>query len=188
MAAEGAIQLTWVGRGAMDRDLLERVRGQVERTFARPTDLRVANGPPEDTLERKRGQYSSTKILRWILTTMASGRRKVLGITDVDLFIPVLTYVFGEAQVKGAAALVSTARLRFTYDERPASPSLVEARLLKECLHELGHTFGLVHCSDHACVMSRSNSVLDVDQKATQFCCDCRQRLWGLMDEERDET
>jgi len=188
MEAEGAIQLTWMGRGDMSPDLLERVRRHVARTFDRPTDLRVVNGPPEDALDRKRGQYSSTKILRWIVTTMASGPTKVLGITDVDLFIPVLTYVFGEAQVPGAAAVVSTARLRFTYDERPASPPLVEARLLKECLHELGHTFGLVHCPDSVCLMSRSNSVLDVDQKAARFCRDCHQRLWELMDEEGDES
>jgi len=188
MDAEGAIQLTWMGRGDIHPDILERVRRQVEGTFDRPTDLRVANGPPEEALDRKRGQYSSTMILRWIVTTMASGPTKVLGITDVDLFIPVLTFVFGEAQVRGAAAVVSIARLRLTYDERPASSPLVEARLLKECLHELGHTFGLVHCSDSLCLMSRSNSVLDVDQKGARFCRDCRQRLWELMDEERDES
>jgi archaemetzincin len=110
---------------------------------------------------------------------------KVLGITDVDLFIPVLTFVFGEAQVDGPAAVVSTARLRLTYDERPVPPALLEARLLKECLHELGHTFGLVHCPDEACLMSRSNSVLEVDQKRPAFCRDCRQRLRKLL-EERD--
>ena len=113
---------------------------------------------------------------------MAPGPTKVLGITDVDLFIPVLTYVFGEAQVPGAAAVVSLARLRFTYDERPAPSPLVEARLLKECLHEPGHTFGLVHCSDRICLMARSNSLLDVDRKGERFCRDCRQRLWGLME------
>jgi archaemetzincin len=188
MDAEAEIRLTWIGRGDIDPDLLGRVRCQVERIFDRPTNLRVAHGPPEEALDRKRGQYSSTKILRWIVTTLASGSNKVLGITDVDLFIPVLTYVFGEAQVRGAAAVVSLARLRVTYNQRPAPPPLMEARLLKECLHELGHTFGLVHCSDSACLMSRSNSVLDVDLKGAQFCRDCRQRLWGLMDEEREQS
>jgi len=188
MDAESEIQLTWIGRGDMDPDLLGRLRHQVERTFDRPTDLRVASGPPEEALDRKREQYSSTKILRWIVTTLASGSNKVLGITDVDLFIPVLTYVFGEAQVRGAAAVVSLARLRFTYNQRPASPPLMEARLLKECLHELGHTFGLVHCSDSVCLMSRSNSVLDVDRKGARLCRDCRQRLWELMDEEGERS
>lgn len=167
----------------MDGDMLERMRQEVETAFALPTRLLTVNGPPADSLDPRRGQHSSTKILRWILTRMPPEAAKVVGITDVDLFIPVLTFVFGEAQVDGPAAVVSTARLRLTYDERPASPTLVETRLLKECLHELGHTFGLVHCPDGVCLMSRSNSVLEVDQKRTVFCRDCRQRLRRLLEE-----
>ena len=91
----------------MNLDLLERVRQQVEAVFAFPADLREVNGLPADSLESRRGQHSSTKILRWIITTAPPGAAKVLGITDVDLFIPVLTFVFGEAQVKGLAAVVS---------------------------------------------------------------------------------
>ncbi len=185
MGGQGTILLEWIGEAPMASDLLERVRGQVEATFAVPTDLRAVNGPPSECLDPRRGQHSSTKILRWILAAVPPGAAKVLGITDVDLFIPVLTFVFGEAQVGGPAAVVSTARLCLTYDEEPAPPVLVEARLLKECLHELGHTFGLIHCADVTCVMSRSNSVLDVDQKRAGFCRDCRQRLRALT-EERD--
>ncbi len=183
MAGQGTILMEWIGQGPMDCDLLERVRQQVEATFIFPARLVAVNGPPAECLEPKRGQHSSTRILRWILSAVPPGVVKVLGITDVDLCIPVLTFVFGEAQVDGLAAVVSTARLRLTYDERPAPPALMEARLLKECLHELGHTFGLVHCPDGTCVMSRSNSVLDVDQKRAGFCRDCRQRLRALAGE-----
>ncbi len=172
-----------MGLAPMDGEMLERVRQEVETTFALPTRLGTVNGPPADSLEPRRGQHSSTKILRWILTSVPPGVSKVVGITDVDLFIPVLTFVFGEAQVDGPAAVVSTARLRLTSNERPAPPTLVETRLLKECLHELGHTFGLVHCPDGTCLMSRSNSVLEVDQKRTAFCRDCQQRLRKLLEE-----
>lgn len=183
MGGREGILLAWIGTAPMDAGMLERVRQQVEATFAIPTRLAAVNGPPGDTLEPRRGQHSSTRILRWILGEMSAGAAKVLGITDADLFIPVLTFVFGEAQVDGPAAVVSTARLRLTYDERPAPPALLEARLLKECLHELGHTFGLVHCPDATCLMSRSNSVLDVDRKRAAFCRDCRQRLRELPGE-----
>ena len=187
MADPGGILLTWIGEGPMDQEVLDRVRRQVEGAFALPTRLTAVNGPPGETRDAKRGQHSSTRILRWILTGIPRSAEKVLGITDVDLFIPVLTFVFGEAQVGGSAAVVSTARLRLTYDDRPAPHDLVEGRLVKECLHELGHTFGLVHCPEVACVMSRSNSVLDVDQKRAVLCRDCRQRLEDLM-EERDRS
>ena len=183
MAAPGGILLTWIGGGPMDEEVLDRVRWQVEGAFALPTRLTAVNGPPGETLDAKRGQHSSTRILRWILTDVAPGPGKVLGITDVDLFIPVLTFVFGEAQVGGTAAVVSTARLGLTFTGRPASRDLGETRLLKECLHELGHTFGLVHCAEGTCVMSRSNSILDVDEKRAGFCRDCRQRLEDLMEE-----
>jgi archaemetzincin len=183
MTGRGTILLQWMGVAPMDGDMLERVRQEVETTFALPTRLAAVNDPPGDTLDPRRGQHSSTRILRWILTSAPPGVGKVLGVTDLDLFIPVLTFVFGEAQVSGLAAVVSTARLRLTYDERPAPAALVEARLLKECLHELGHTFGLVHCPDGTCLMSRSNSILDVDQKRAAFCRDCRQRLRKLREE-----
>ena len=183
MTVRGTILLQWMGVAPTDGDMLERLKQAVEKAFALPTRLEAVNAPLVDSLEPRRGQYSSTKILRWILTSMPPGVAKVVGITDVDLFIPVLTFVFGEAQVDGPAAVVSTARLRLTYNEQPASPALVEARLLKESLHELGHTFGLVHCPDGACLMSRSNSVLEVDQKRTVFCRDCRQRLRKLLEE-----
>jgi len=183
MAGPGSILLEWIGQEPMDDEVLERVRRQVEDAFALPTRLAAVNGPPGDTLDAKRSQHSSTRILHWILAGMPPGVEKVLGITDVDLFIPVLTFVFGEAQVGGTAAVVSTARLGHTYDDRPAHPGQVEVRLVKECLHELGHTFGLVHCAAETCVMSRSNSVLDVDQKRAGFCRDCRLRLADLMEE-----
>jgi archaemetzincin len=185
MAGRETILLQWVGVAPMDGDMLERVRQEVEMAVALPTRLETINAPLVDSLEPRRGQDSSTKILRWILTSMPPAAAKVVGITDVDLFIPVLTFVFGEAQVDGPAAVVSTARLRFTYNEQPVSPALVEGRLLKECLHELGHTFGLVLCPDGLCLMSRSNSVLEVDQTRTVFCRDCRQR-WGKLLEERN--
>ncbi|HXZ43983.1 MAG TPA: archaemetzincin family Zn-dependent metalloprotease [archaeon] len=184
MAGREPILLQWMGVSPMNGDMLERVRQEVETAFTLPTNLVTVDAPLEDSLEPRRGQYSSTKILRWILASIPPGVAKVVGITDVDLFIPVLTFVFGEAQVDGRAAVVSTARLRLTYNEQPASPALVEARLLKECLHELGHTFGLVHCPGRDCLMSRSNSVLEVDQKRVVFCRDCRQRLRAL--EERN--
>lgn len=183
MAGPGSILLTWVGQGPMDGEVLERVRQQVEDAFAYPTRVTAVNGPPGDALDVKRGQHSSTRILRWILTGVPPGVDKVLGITDVDLFIPVLTFVFGEAQVGGSAAVVSTARLRRGLDDRPAPSGLAEARLVKECLHELGHTFGLLHCPEGGCVMSRSNSILDVDRKRAGFCRDCRQRLEDRMEE-----
>ncbi len=186
MGEHGVILLEWIGGHAEDAALLARVRKAIETTFGIPTASRTVNGPPEETWDARRGQRSSTKILRWLLGRLPPGAAKVIGITDADLFIPVLTFVFGEAQVGGPTAVVSMARLGLTYDGRAAPAEQVAARVIKECLHELGHTFGLVHCSDPGCVMSRCNSVFEIDGKRASFCRSCRQRLRISMGE-RDE-
>jgi predicted Zn-dependent protease len=104
---------------------------------------------------------------------------KVLAVTDADLFIPILTFVFGEAQLGGPAAVVSTARLGGNAGV-PQDPRRVMARLVKECVHELGHTFGLIHCGLPRCAMARSPSLVEVDAKASTLCGDCRVRFTDL--------
>jgi archaemetzincin len=133
-----------------------------------------------------RGQDRSTAILRlmeraWELPSARDAR--VLGVTVSDLYVPVLTFVFGEAQVDGNCATISTTRLREEFYGLPADEALLRERLLKESVHELGHTFGLRHCADWRCVMSSSYAVERVEVKSAQFCPACgkvvfRRQYW----------
>ncbi|MBI4429387.1 MAG: hypothetical protein HY562_09750, partial [Ignavibacteriales bacterium] len=102
---------------------------------------------------------------------------KILCITALDLFVPVLTFVFGEAQLDGSAAIVSSHRLDESFYGLPKNQEILEHRLLKEAVHELGHTYGLVHCHDYECVMHSSTSVEEIDVKGTTFCTRCNQQL-----------
>ena len=104
---------------------------------------------------------------------------KILGVTAVDLFIPILTYVFGEAQLDGIGALVSMHRLNNRLYGLPDNDQLLRERLNKEAIHELGHTFGLLHCSTPGCVLSASTYVEDIDQKSDQVCHECRAHIPG---------
>lgn len=129
---------------------------------------------PPESFEARRNQYYSTMILKEMLGNVPRDALKLLGVTDKDLCIPILTYVFGEAQVGGTAAVVSLARLRQEhYGLAPDRPLLLE-RLRKESLHELGHTFGLFHCPSRECVMYLSNTVVDVDTRGRDFCTGCQ--------------
>ena len=129
---------------------------------------------PAGSFEARRNQYYSTKILKEMLGEVPQDAFKLLGVTEKDLCTPILTYVFGEAQVGGTAAVVSLARLRQEhYGLEPDRPLLLE-RLRKECLHEMGHTFGLVHCPSRNCVMYLSNTVVDVDTRGRDYCIGCR--------------
>jgi archaemetzincin len=120
-----------------------------------------------------RGQYHSTEILKRLLQDPPAESWRILGVTDSDLYIPILTFVFGEAQFGDTGALVSTHRLRPEFYGMPKDPGLLHERLLKEALHELGHTFGLRHCPDYLCVMSASHAVERIDLKQAGFCMAC---------------
>ncbi len=174
---ESHICLQWIGNGRVEEEMLDQVKDHVERTFGFPARIRQVDVRPTDAFDPARYQYSSTKILRWVLQDVPLDAKKIVAITDCDLFIPVLTFVFGEAQLGGKGAVVSTARLRMNLNGLPTPRNLFRARLVKECVHELGHTFSLVHCHLSRCVMSRSNTVLEVDRKSGNLCRECQDHL-----------
>jgi len=120
-----------------------------------------------------RNQYNSSTLLAQLIDKPAKNAARILGVCSYDLFIPILTYVFGEAQLEGIGAIVSTCRLNNEfYGGKPDEQALME-RLLKEVTHELGHTYGLYHCYNPGCVMNISTYVEDIDEKSVMFCGEC---------------
>jgi len=172
-----AVAVWWIGAEAPDPGLLEEVRFHVEQTLEVEADLLASAARPQATLDARRGQHASGRILEFLAEHAPAGG-KTLGLTDVDLFIPILTFVFGEAQLGGKAAVVSTARLGG--DAGVADAEVFRARLVKEAIHELGHTFGLRHCGEPRCAMARSASLHHVDEKDGRLCGDCRSLLRDL--------
>jgi archaemetzincin len=158
----------------------EAVLAQVElclRTQFRATCTRDALAEPAEAFHAARRQFSSPAFMQLLAKRAAETSGRVLGVTERDLFIPVLTFVFGQAQVAGTVALVSMARLRQEFYSLPRDDRLFSTRLNKEVAHETGHTLGLVHCPDKACVMSLSTAILHVDRKGVNFCDSCRRVL-----------
>jgi archaemetzincin len=169
------VYLWWIGGHAADHEMLGTLRRQTEQVFRVPARAWLGHDRPTDSFDPRRQQHSSTRILKWLIDTRPVQTTKVVGITDVDLFIPILTFVYGEAQLGGTAAVVSTARLQADNGFRP-NGEMLTSRLTKECVHELGHTFGLLHCPQPACVMARSVTLAQVDAKEPELCHDCRIR------------
>ncbi len=172
------IYVAWIGEGPEPPRLVEPAVAALHREFAMPAHRVRIEGPVPDAFDLRRQQYSSRVVLEWLAGRLPPDAHKLLGVTDMDLFIPVLTFVFGEAQLAGRVAVVSTARLR-----EPPVESLVRARLAKESVHEVGHTFGLVHCASSACVMARSPALASVDVKQDRLCPDCRIRFRDLREQ-----
>lgn len=163
--------------GELDRGLLDDLRAQMGRVFRVGCEVIDGAVSSDFAFHPERGQYHSSEILARMQQYAGSGCWRLLGVTAVDLYIPILTFVFGEAQLGGRCGLVSTHRLRQEFYGLPPDPPLLRQRLLKEAVHELGHTLELTHCDDYACVMAASHSVEWIDIKDFHLCSVCYKRV-----------
>jgi archaemetzincin len=158
--------------GDFDTELLRSISHEVNRVFGCRTEIIPILSDLNFALDTGRDQYHSTPILEKLAGKAPPHAFKVLAITFVDLFIPILTHVYGEAQLGGKACIVSTYRLR---EGLPLmnGQEVYQRRVVKEAIHELGHTFKLRHCPDHTCIMHYCRSEKDVDRKSDELCRYC---------------
>jgi archaemetzincin len=133
---------------------------------------------PDFAYHREREQYHSSEILQAMQAHVSSDCWRVLGVTAVDLYIPILTFVFGEAQIGGPCGLVSAYRLQQKFYGLPHDPEILRVRLLKEAVHEIGHTLDLSHCDDYQCAMAPSHAVEWIDLKEYRLCDSCRAQVF----------
>ena len=162
-------------------DLQEDIVGTVDRGIRQIFDLEVRRLSPVQTpgyaYDTTRGQYSSELILRNIIKRYPSEALRLLAVTDVDLFIPMLTFVYGQAQLNGKVSVVSTARMHQEFYTLTRKRPLTLSRVYKESVHELGHTFGLTHCSVPSCPMSIATGIEQLDAKGDALCSGCKHLL-----------
>ncbi len=124
-------------------------------------------------LSKERGQYFSTQIIADAINLTKQYDGKIILITDIDIFVPVLTFIFGEAQLSGKHSLVSACRLHEEFYSGKSDDKILFDRIIKEILHELGHNYGLKHCTNWDCVMHSSPGIEQVDIKGNSYCNIC---------------
>lgn len=166
-------ELCLVQIGRVPESALQWIEASAAEWFPLPIRRLPPLAIPEAAYDPKRGQYQSVELMKMLAKLAASNGSRILGITDVDLSIPMLSFLFGQAQFDGPVAVVSLCRLHQEFYGLPAQESLLRERTVKEVLHELGHTFGLVHCSDPTCAMSLSTHIELVDAKGERYCARC---------------
>jgi archaemetzincin len=150
------------------------IAANLQALFHVPVDLLPPWINPDFAFNERRQQYNAALILERLAKSRYAHQR-VLGVVNVDLFIPVLTYVFGEAQLGGRAAVVSLHRLGDRENGGQASPDILYERAAKVSVHELAHTFALVHCNQQPdCVMRASHGLGDLDGIPLFFCDYCK--------------
>ncbi len=162
--------------GEVDARLLDWLRQALFEKFHVPTDVLRPVLDPAFALHPERQQFHSSEILAAMQSYINRDTWRLLGVTGHDLYIPILTFVFGEAQMGGPAALVSYHRLMQEFYGLPHDLDLLANRLLIESVHELGHTLHLTHCDDFRCSMAPSHAVEWIDIKDSGFCEDCLAR------------
>jgi len=167
--------------GDIDAGLLQDLAPALANSFRLPCRIRQAERlDPQFAFHPERGQHHSSEILQ-AMQPHSSGAWRVLGVTAVDLYIPILTFVFGEAQMGGPCAIVSYHRLRQEFYGLPRDYDLLVDRLIKESVHEVGHTFDLTHCRDYSCVMAPSHAVEWIDLKDAALCATCEGRALEIV-------
>jgi archaemetzincin len=167
--------------GKVDRLILEWLAIAMKDSLKLPCSVEEGLVDPEYAFHPTRGQYHSTRLLERLQLPGHRQQQRRLGIIEEDLYVPILTFVFGEAQLNNVAAVISTYRLKQEFYGLPRDEALLLERVEKEALHELGHTFGLVHCGDLECVMHFSNSIEQIDLKSNQCCLPCGEYLRQVM-------
>jgi archaemetzincin len=171
--------------GPAPGDVLSAVEAALGEAFGLEVRRLAAIEEPALAFRPERGQWSSVAFLEVLLSRVPPGASRVLGVTERDLFVPVLTFVYGQAQLGGQVAIVSLARLRSEFHGLPAAPAVLARRAATESVHEVGHTFGLVHCLDRRCPMSLSIDLPDLDGKTETPCAACRALLEGSREMRR---
>jgi archaemetzincin len=158
--------------GELSTELIEAVAGEIKQVFGFSTVTSPILQDLSFALDDNRNQYHSTAILDRLAVDTPPHAVRVLAIAQVDLFIPILTHVYGEAQLGGTACIVSTFRLNEGRSGINIPKKYID-RIVKEAIHELGHTFNLRHCPEHTCIMHYCRNEEDVDRKSDQLCRYC---------------
>jgi archaemetzincin len=169
--------ITLISFGYFDESFLKNVAEAVKKEFLSSVNIKEGHLDLSEFYDPIRRQYNGTKLLKEVESKFSADSVKTLGLFGVDLFIPILTYIFGQAFLNGRSGIASLYRLSNERYGISMNDNIIFERFKKVVIHELGHTFGLVHCHIPTCVMRSSTYVEDIDQKSASVCIKCRFEL-----------
>jgi len=138
-----------------------------------PVDILEPHEVPVDAFQHHRQQFDASLILQYLAQLPHFRHSRIVGLTNVDLCIPILTHVYGQAEVGGRVVVISIARLRQNEDGTNAPLDQYYERVAKVALHEIGHTLSIYHCDDPHCLMHYSPRVRHLDEVELFFCERC---------------
>ncbi len=170
-------EIKLISFGGFDSEFLDKIVENIKKEFSSTIKLIDGHFDLIDYYDPARRQYNADQILIKLDIIYGNEDSKVMGLFNVDIFIPIFTYIFGQAHLKGRSGIASMFRLSNERYGIKADNALLIERFSKEIIHELGHTFGLIHCRVPDCVMRSGTYVEDIDQKNTSFCENCKKQM-----------
>jgi archaemetzincin len=159
--------------GHLSPTALRVIAANIQAMLETPVEIVPAMAIPAEAYQRQRGQYDAGLILKHLARCSFPPHARLLAVTDVDLCTPILTFVFGQAELGLNLAIVSDFRLKHLEDGIPAPEGVYYERLAKVALHELAHTFSLYHCEIPKCLMQLSCGLSHLDGLDLFFCERC---------------
>ncbi len=159
--------------GLIDEEILNHIAKCISIRCGLTCRISPSLKNPRYAYNNIRLQYDSKLILKHLFQHRHQDTLRLIGVTSVDLYVPILQFVFGLAQIEGPCLLVSIHRLNPEFYDQQTNRELLFARVEKTVLHELGHTFGITHCRNRRCVMYSSTRIEDTDFKLPDFCPTC---------------
>ena len=174
--------ISLISHGQFEESFLEALAYDVKIEFGMPVEVSENHVDLSELYDPARRQYDANRLLKMLDSNLNMKALKTIGLFRVDLFIPILTFIFGQAVFKGKTGIVSLYRLKNEQYGLQADNKLLFERFRKVIIHELGHTFGLIHCHVPSCVMRSTTYVEEIDQKKHHFCNKCRGELEFAID------
>jgi archaemetzincin len=154
----------------------------VEASFGREAVVYEPLPLEESYYYPERGQYGANGFLRYVEANAPRGAYRVVGTTAQDVFAGDLNFLFGMGRCPGKCAVISTYRLDFYCDK--SEQRLI--RLAKLTVHELGHTFGLLHCRQPLCIMKFAEGYATLDFVKLATCTRCERNLCATVNLDMD--
>ena len=173
--------------GDVDKEVVKSLSRNLRDVISCDVEILEPVEIPEHAYNPSRDQFHSTEMLSRLRRRVfrrgqeSNASTRLLGVTSVDLYIPGLDFVFGEADLPGRTAIISLKRLREEFYSREPDSEILLERATREAVHGLGHTLGLGHCINELCVMHPSGRVEVIDKKESAFCQRCRQHVGGAV-------
>lgn len=159
--------------------ILKIIAANVETHFHNTTEILKPEPVPSYAFDMKRSQYNAGGIIKKLNEEDEHSHDKIIAVCDVDIFIPILTHVFGEAEFGGKHCIASLFRLR-QGGKAPCPASIYYERAAKVAIHEAGHLFNLLHCENTTCLMHFAGNLKQLDTISLRFCPNCQAQLKNL--------